>query len=54
LWVKRPYLTQGTAPTLDAVLLGFREGSAAVHGAGEGAQLSAEDRAALVAFLDLL
>jgi len=54
LWVKRPYLTQGTAADLDAVLGAVRLGTDEVHAGGSGTPLSSEDRHALAAFLDLL
>lgn len=54
LWVKRPYLTQGGAPDLEAVLAGVRVGVDAVHGGEQGEPLSADDRDALAGFLDLL
>lgn len=54
LWVKRPYLTQGTAADLAAVLAATRTGVEAVHGGGEGAPLSGDDQRALLAFLELL
>lgn len=54
LWVKRPYLTQGGAQDLEAVLAGVRVGVDAVHGGGRGEPLAADDRDALAAFLDLL
>lgn len=64
LWVKRPYLTNGRARSLDAVLEGVRlyatpahEEHRAVHGgaaAGEGRAPTADETRALRAFLDLL
>ncbi|MEM6293920.1 MAG: hypothetical protein AAGA54_21770 [Myxococcota bacterium] len=54
LWAKRPYFTNGSAETVAAVLQGIRIGTDAVHGAGEGTPLSADDQAALAAFVDLL
>lgn len=54
LWVKRPYLTQGGAPDVNAVLDGIRLGVDAVHGGEGGDALSSDDREALAAFLDVL
>ncbi len=54
LWVKRPYMTQGGAPDVEAVLEAVRVGGDAVHGGGDGDPLSPDDRDALSAFLDLL
>jgi hypothetical protein len=54
LWVKRPYLTQGGAPDVLAVLADVRLDVDAVHGGGEGTPLSEDDQEALAAFLDLL
>jgi len=54
LWVKRPYLTQGGASDVRAVLAGVRVGVDGVHGGGGGDSLCADDRDALTAFLDLL
>lgn len=54
LWVKRPYLTQGSAPDIEAVLAATRPDVDAVHGGGEGTALTEDDQQALVAFLELL
>lgn len=54
LWVKRPYLTQGTATDVDAVLGAVRVDAQEVHGGGDGTSLSPDDAHALAAFLELL
>lgn len=55
LYKKHPYFTNGSAPELAAVLEQARVvGGAFFHVAKEGAPLSARDRTALLAFLDLL
>ncbi len=54
LWTKRPYFTNGSAQSMRGVLQGIRIGTDAVHGAGAGMPLNADDEAALGAFLDLL
>jgi hypothetical protein len=58
LYAKRPYFTNGSAPDLDAVLRGARfTPKGFLHEAGEGGagdRLGDTDRAALLAFLDLL
>lgn len=54
LWVKRPYLTQGGASDVEAVLAGVRTGVETVHAGTEGDPLPADDRDALAAFLALL
>jgi len=54
LWVKRPYLTQGTADSVAAVLETVRLKVDTVHGGQEGTALSEDERDALAAFVDLL
>ena len=54
LWVKRPYLTQGSAADISAVLQAVRLETDAVHAGDSGSPLTSEDRLALSAFLDLL
>lgn len=54
LYVKRPLLTNGSAPTLEAVLEAVRLEVPEVHGGGSGIPLEADERHALTAFLELL
>lgn len=54
LWVKRPYLTNGRAATLDDVLDAVRLEGGLAHGGGDGRAASLAERRALRAFLDLL
>jgi cytochrome c peroxidase len=54
---KRPYLTNGSAPTLDDVLRAVRVAPAGMSHGGSpagGVPLREDERAALRAFLDLL
>lgn len=56
LYRKRPYLTNGSAPDLDAVLERIRETTGGLRhgGTNDGRSLQTEERRALLSFLDLL
>jgi cytochrome c peroxidase len=54
LYKKRPYLTNGTAKDLAAVLAQVRLGASFSHAGGEGTPIAPEEARAIEAFLDLL